>query len=186
MSEMKNLFSEKEIQHMDSIFTERKEFFDNHPSKEKEHLNKKGFFNSLSLGDPETYTKLFTETRIVNGDSTYRANQDILYIDFKNEEDTFDSLELKDGVILYINENYFPQRLKVFNASKKFNVPKISITRGFEFRMNLSVNQDTIKIVATFIFKVRNQDIHKICIPYSIPNDSNIPSLNQDFVSSVA
>ena len=93
------------------------------------------------------------------GEYTYDYLNDILLFKIKNR-DYLKSLDF-DNFIVDIDKEYFITGMRIFDASKIFNIPKLALKNIKSFRFNARVEDKKVTIQLEFIPVLRNKPLIK-------------------------
>ena len=93
------------------------------------------------------------------GEYTYDYLNDILLFKIKNR-DYLKSLDF-DNLIVDIDKEYFITGMRIFDASKIFNIPKLALKNIKSFRFNARVEDKKVTIQLEFIPVLRNKPLIK-------------------------
>lgn len=88
----------------------------------------------------------------------YNAQSDILFIHKDIEYKYRESVEMDNNVILDFDSDYRPVALEILDASKFFNVNKLSLKRHFEMLIQVQINKDVIQLKGLFKFSLHNKE----------------------------
>lgn len=93
------------------------------------------------------------------GQYTYDYVNDILLFKIK-DRDYLKSLDF-DNLIVDIDKEYFITGMRIFDASKIFNIPKLALKNIKSFRFNARVEDKNVTIQLEFIPVLRNKPLIK-------------------------
>lgn len=83
-----------------------------------------------------------------------------------------------DGIILDISEDNFVMAIEILDISKKFGVPKKELFNINNFKADIEISKETIKISMELGLNVRNGLVNR-CIETLGINNMNLPVSSQ-------
>jgi uncharacterized protein YuzE len=105
--------------------------------------------------------------------------------DFENDSVFFYGTDKKykhsidlDGIILDISEDAFVMAIEILDVSKKFNVPKKELLDIKNFKADIEISKETIKISMELGLNMRNGLVNR-CVEALGLNNMNLPVSSQ-------
>lgn len=181
MSEIKNLFSKKDIENMDKIFAEKTEFLKNNPEASKKFTNDKGRYDAESLDNPFQYELSKNVESFYSTKKEYSGKDDILQFALNPSNECFHSIELEKGMFLDFDKYGNPSFFRVLDATKTFETSKDALRKLKSFNLHIEINENVIEIRLRFKLLRRN-DNKQIDLSPHVANDLNIPDFDNNFV----
>jgi uncharacterized protein YuzE len=112
----------------------------------------------------------------------YDCEYDRLTIRAKDEYNYENTLELGNGILLDFNINNIPVALDIFDASKLFNVTKLSLKNIKDINMNIIISKEKINVNLKIDMNIHNKLTHKF-INESVINNINAPAINTELLA---
>jgi uncharacterized protein YuzE len=103
--------------------------------------------------------KMIQEKITVEGEWDYDFSSDILFFKVKNREYSY-SVELK-SLVIDVDESSCICGLQIFNASRFFDVEKVALKQMSSWKLEASIEQNTIEVRLVFNVIQRNKTIEK-------------------------